>query len=243
MIIIRKTIIILLLVFCAIYVWFNFDFVTSELASILDISNGVNKTEPQDYLSGVTLIFPISSDFNGQRKIEPTPAPIQTPKPAVVVNKPKPTPDTTSVLSSYTLSVPSLGIRAPIVLEPTSDQNKIFKKLESGVVHYAATPLPGQPGTSIILGHSSVYPWYKGNYGHVFSKLSSLKAGDIINIEKDNQILTYAVTRSIIFSPTVENDFELRELETTTGTSLVLMTCWPTGTNSKRIAVRADLII
>lgn len=148
------------------------------------------------------------------------------------------------VKASYQLSISSVGIAdVPVIFEPTTYENRIYSALERGVVHYAKTPSPGESGTSIIIGHSSAYPWYKGKYGSIFSNLSKLKIGDIVSIEKNGKTLNYTVSRSLIFSPDNANDFELRELEATTGSSIVLMTCWPTGTNAKRIAVRADLVI
>lgn len=159
----------------------------------------------------------------------------------------KETPETTPKLineiktSSY-LTIPILGISAPIIFEPTKNEDRIYKQLEKGVVHYAGTPLPGQSGTAIILGHSSVYPWYKGKYGYVFSSLSKLQNGDIIKIEKNGIFANYRVSGSLTFSPQSADDYQLRGLELTNGSAIVLMTCWPNGTNAKRIAVWADLI-
>ena len=142
----------------------------------------------------------------------------------------------------FRLEIPSLNITAPIVLEPTTKADNIYKQLEKGVVHYASTPLPGEPGTAIILGHSSHYPWYKGNYGFIFASLSKLKIGDTFEIQKNGQVLKYKVDRLLIFSPKDINNPELMSLEKTNGSSIILMTCWPNGTNAKRVAVRADLI-
>ena len=142
----------------------------------------------------------------------------------------------------FQLEIPSLSITAPIVFEPTTKADNIYKQLEKGVVHYASTPVPGEPGTAIILGHSSHYPWYKGNYGYVFASLAQLKNGDTFKIEKNGQVLKYKVDRLLIFSPKDTNNPELASLEKTNGSSIILMTCWPNGTNAKRVAVRADLI-
>jgi len=226
---IRNTTIILLMVFCAVYGWLNFDFVSYELASVF----GLYSNTPTDYGTNIisddtTHLFPVSSE---RKKEDSKPTQEQKIiKPANGNN------------FSFNLEIPALNIGAPIVFEPTTSEQRIYSALEKGVVHYAETPKPGQPGTSIIIGHSSVYPWYKGDYGYVFSKLSKLKTGDIINIENNGQIFSYKVNRSIVFSPTDSDDFSLRELESTDGSSIVLMTCWPTGTNAKRVAVRADLI-
>lgn len=224
---IKNTTILLLTVFCAIYGWLNFDFVSYELASALGIYNDPAIDYGTNIISNdITYEFPISSE----RKKDESKSPPKAPTSA------------NSNIFSFHLDIPTLNIGAPIVFEPTTSEKRIYSALEKGVVHYAETPKPGQPGTSIIIGHSSVYPWYKGNYGYIFSKLSNLKAGDVVNIENDGRVLSYKVSRSIVFSPTDSEDYALRELESTSGSSIVLMTCWPTGTNAKRVAVRADLI-
>ena len=140
-----------------------------------------------------------------------------------------------------TLEIPSLGVRAPIVLEKSLDPNKIFDRLEDGVVHYSGSSLPGQKGAAIILGHSSAYPWYKGKYGSVFALLGRLKTGDRIIINSGEKTLVYEVKESLIFNPPFKNT-GLERLTAADGSSIILISCWPVGTNYKRIAVRADLI-
>lgn len=218
--------IILFIVFCTTYLWLNFDLVYYNFASILDLAGDGERLVS----SGEAHLFPISQEKKkrGDSKLTQGASDI----PAIIPS-----------LSSFNLSVPTLNIRVPIVFEPTTVEKRIYAALEKGAVHYAKTPQPGQPGTSIILGHSSSYPWYQGKFGSVFANLSKLNEGDIINIEKEGRLLSYRVTKSIIFSPNASDDYALRELEATDGSSLVLMTCWPTGTNAKRVAVRADLII
>lgn len=198
------------------YAWFNFE------PLFLKIRPQTGLIEES---LASTYIFPISPD-----------------KASMVKEAPKTTPKIITKSGSY-LTIPVLGISAPIVFEATTIESRIYNQLEKGVVHYAETPLPGQAGTAIILGHSSVYPWYKGKYGYIFSSLSKLKNGDIIKIEKNGSLLSYRVSNSLTFSPQSADDYKLRGLEFTEGSSIVLMTCWPNGTNVKRVAVRADLII
>ena len=101
-----------------------------------------------------------------------------------------------------TLVIGGIGISAPIVFGAGSNAKNIYNNLENGVVHYSSTPKPGTDGVSIILGHSSAYPWYKGAYGSVFALLSKLKAGDEIYVEYgDGQTFAFSVKQSIIFSP------------------------------------------
>lgn len=139
------------------------------------------------------------------------------------------------------LIISDIGISAPIVFGAGSNTKNIYNNLENGVVHYSDTPKPGMNGVSIILGHSSAYPWYKGAYGSVFALLGKLKTGDKIYVKyNDGQTFVFHVKQSIIFSP-FNKDSRLAEIEKKEKPTLVLISCWPVGTNYKRIAVEAEL--
>lgn len=140
------------------------------------------------------------------------------------------------------LVIDSIGIDAPIVFEVASDEKSVYRHLEYGVVHYSDTPKPGPDGVSVILGHSSAYPWYKGAFGSVFALLSKLKPGDKFYVQyEDGRLFIYEIERSLVFNP-FGNDERLREIEQSKKPSLVLLSCWPVGTNYRRIAVQANLI-
>ena len=224
----KKVIGTVVLGFVASFGMLNSEFIGAELKNlagsigIINNESGISEEE----IAGDAKLFPISGG-----KVAATKKTISETVTHVV-----------PVKASYQLSISAIGISdVPIIFEPTTYENRIYSALERGVVHYAKTPSPGESGTSIIIGHSSAYPWYKGKYGSIFSNLSKLKTGDVISVEKNGKVLNYTIAKSLIFSPESADDFELRELEATSGSSIVLMTCWPTGTNAKRIAVRADL--
>lgn len=140
------------------------------------------------------------------------------------------------------LVIDSIGVRAPIVFNVPSNNDLIYKNLESGIVHYSNTVKPGLPGASVMLGHSSAYPWYKGNYGAVFALLSKLNVGDRFYIQySDNRTFVYEMTQAIIFNP-FANDKRLTALENEPESSIVLISCYPVGTNYKRIAVQAKQV-
>jgi len=141
-----------------------------------------------------------------------------------------------------TLVIDSIGVRTPIVFNVPNDNDSIYQRLEDGVVHYSDTAKPGLPGVSIVLGHSSAYPWYKGEYGAVFALLSKLKAGERFYVQyDDNRTFVYEMVQSLIFNP-FENDARLEALENSPGSTLLLISCYPVGTNYKRIAVQAQMI-
>src|SRR3989344_9024683 len=104
------------------------------------------------------------------------------------------------------LKIDRLGIAAPIVFGAGNDLKVLYQNLEQGVVHYSDSPKPGEKGTSVILGHSSAYPWYKGAYGSGFALLGKLQVGDAFYVEyADGQRFNYVVKQSIIFKPLTED--------------------------------------
>ena len=81
--------------------------------------------------------------------------------------------------------------------------------------------------------------WYKGDYGAVFALLSKLSPGDRFYAQyEDNRIFVYEVAQSVVFNPFQENS-RLNELEAMQGDSIILISCYPVGTDYLRIAVRA----
>ena len=149
---------------------------------------------------------------------------------------PKPLPD------KARLVIDSIGVSAPIVFNVPNNNDLIYNNLEKGVVHYSNTVKPGMSGTGLILGHSSAYPWYKGDYGAVFALLSKLKVGERFYVQyEDNRVFVYEMRKSIIFNPFTE-DGRLATLESEPGNFIILLSCYPVGTNYKRIAIQAEQI-
>ncbi len=149
---------------------------------------------------------------------------------------------TKSLPDKATLIIEKIGVSAPIVFGSSNDNTAILNNLENGVVHYSDTPKPGLEGVSLILGHSSAYPWYKGHYGSVFALLGKLNPGDKFSVlYADGRVFNFIVKQSLVFSP-FGNDARLTAIEKTPGSSIVLVSCWPIGTNYKRIAIQAELI-
>jgi LPXTG-site transpeptidase (sortase) family protein len=133
------------------------------------------------------------------------------------------------------LVIPSLNISAPIVFSKSKKEADLQKDLEKGVVLYPGSVNPEENGTMVIIGHSSSYPWYKGSYGSIFSLIEKLKAGDKITIIYNNKNYEYIVKNQI---KVASQSVQLLQMQ---NSDLVLMSCWPVGTNSIRIAVSADL--
>jgi len=141
------------------------------------------------------------------------------------------------------IELPKFNIKAPIIIVTDSDLDLIYKELKKGVVLYPGSAIPGQ-GYSIIIGHSSQYPWEQGNYKSVFSLLNELDSGDQIYVFWEQKPLVFEVRDKKIFIPwpkgpeTTETIFPPSNEESI----LILQSCWPVGVASKRVAVKTVLV-
>ncbi|MFI5265331.1 MAG: sortase domain-bontaining protein, partial [Candidatus Levyibacteriota bacterium] len=83
-------------------------------------------------------------------------------------------PSNTTTVSSYSLSIPKLKIEDAQV-------STIDYDLARHLVQFAGTAIPGQNGTAIIFGHSTLPQWFDPkNYKTIFATLHLIKEGDEI---------------------------------------------------------------
>lgn len=138
--------------------------------------------------------------------------------------------------------ISKIGVDVPMIWSQSEDEKLLDKDLESGVVHFPKTASPGQNGNMIVTGHSSNYIWAKGNYNHIFKDLNNLATGDKIDIkitQQNGRVLTYhyQVSEKRIASANDPSVFD-----PTPEATLSLVTCWPIGTNLRRLIVEAELV-
>ena len=144
--------------------------------------------------------------------------------------------------TSNILELPEFDIKAPIWKIDTLDLKLIYKKLKQGVVLYPGSNIPGQ-GYSIIIGHSSQYPWQSGRYKSVFSLLSELQIGDKIYVYWEQEPLVFEVQEKKIFLPWPKgNEITETVFPPENKPILILQSCWPVGVAYKRVAVKTVLI-
>jgi LPXTG-site transpeptidase (sortase) family protein len=144
--------------------------------------------------------------------------------------------------TSNILELPKFGIKAPIWKIDTPDLKLIYEKLKQGVVLYPGSAIPGQ-GYSIIIGHSSQYPWQPGKYKSVFSLLSELQKGDKIYVYWEQKPLVFEVQEKKIFLPWPKgNEITETVFPPENKPILILQSCWPVGVAYKRVAVKTVLI-
>jgi LPXTG-site transpeptidase (sortase) family protein len=135
--------------------------------------------------------------------------------------------------------IPKINVEIPVVYGvDTVSESAVDTALESGVVHYADTAMPGQNGNLVIVGHSSNNIFNPGKYKFAFVLLSKLENGDTFYIQKDGKRYTYQVYQKKIVSPSdvsVLGPGDKPAIAT-------LITCDPPGTSINRLVVLAEQI-
>lgn len=135
------------------------------------------------------------------------------------------------------LIIDKISIKAPINLNVDgSNETKYFKVLEKGVAHLQNTAKPGEKGNVVIFGHSSQNIGVTGKYGEIFIKLNDLEKGDEIKIFNNlaRQEYSYKVSSKKIVQPE-----EVSVTDPTKFDQLTLITCWPIGSDQKRLVIFA----
>ncbi len=133
------------------------------------------------------------------------------------------------------LQIPTLGISAPINYLDQPDESLFQQSLQTGVVHYPGSANLGQEGNVYIFGHSSDYPFTKGEYKTVFAKLPDIKLGSSIFLtDKDGKKYEYLVASTKVVA---SNDVSVLSQDTKGQRMLTLQTSYPVGTALKRFVV------
>ncbi len=145
---------------------------------------------------------------------------------------------TTYTDKQNTLEIPKLSLSVPIVFSQSTDKDLITKDLDSGVVYYPGSVLPGQIGQAVVLGHSAPPGWPKIKYDWVFNDLNNLNSGDTIFIDLNNKQYTFIVKEKSIIDKGADIPTNNSTIDKNV---LILITCWPPGKDYKRIVVRAVL--
>lgn len=132
----------------------------------------------------------------------------------------------------YTISIPSLGLSDLSV-------SLFDEDLTKHLVQYPQTALPGQLGSPVIFGHSTLPQFFDAKkYTTVFSNLPKIKPGSDIFVKYNGLDFTYRVTDTIEVKPSelwvLKQNFNSKMLK--------VITCVPPGTTLRRLVVEATLI-
>ncbi len=131
--------------------------------------------------------------------------------------------------------IPKINVEIPVNYSETStSEADIENDLESGVVHYPNTSVPGQTGNAAFFGHSSNNIFNKGKYKFAFVLLHTLQEGDLFYLTYNNKMYVYKVISRTIVDPSDVGVLGPVPGQQATAT---LITCDPPGTSLHRLIV------
>ncbi len=135
--------------------------------------------------------------------------------------------------------IPKINVEVPVVYDEKSIEEKAIQDaLERGVVHYAASPSPGEQGNVAIVGHSSNNILNQGKYKFAFVLLNRLEIGDTFMLTKDGKRYVYRIYDKRVVKPT---DISVLG-PASKAASATLVTCDPPGTSLNRLIVVGEQI-
>lgn len=183
---------------------------------------------------GAIVLAVVMFGFFNERFIAPFITPSRTASASPIIMNPN-----EQVGPESTIMIPKINVDVPVVYNVASnDEKDIQDALESGVVHYPGTPVPGQNGNVVIVGHSSNNLLNKGKYKFAFVLLNRLQVGDTITMQYGGKRYVYKVYQSMIVKPTDVGVLGPTEKPA----SLTLITCDPPGTSVNRLVIHAEQI-
>jgi LPXTG-site transpeptidase (sortase) family protein len=137
--------------------------------------------------------------------------------------------------SSPEVIIPKINVEIPVdYSQTTTDESQIENALESGVVHYPTTSVPGQNGNAAFFGHSSNNIFNKGKYKFAFVLLHTLVPGDTFYLTNNGKVYVYKVITKTVVPPSDVSVLNPVAGQTATAT---LITCDPPGTSLNRLVI------
>jgi LPXTG-site transpeptidase (sortase) family protein len=140
---------------------------------------------------------------------------------------------TAPATTSFSISIPALGISAMTVTHPSdpTSQQGLLSVLKYGVGHLYG--LPGGNSKILIYGHSSSYSYDTSAYTKIFRTINQLKPGDRVSLTYNGKQFNYEVTGQRQIRPDDTSAFS------GAGEELILYTCWPPDRIDTRLLVTA----
>jgi len=147
--------------------------------------------------------------------------------------------DAASVGPDPVVIIPKINVDIPVVYNVTGiDETSMDNGLLNGAVHYPYSPLPGQDGNVVVVGHSSNNIFNPGKYKFAFVLLHDLQDGDTFMLNYHGTQYVYKV-----YEHKVVSRFDVSILGPSGQTATAsLITCDPPGTALNRLVVLGEQI-
>lgn len=140
------------------------------------------------------------------------------------------------VETDFSIVIPKISAAAKIIpnVNP-ADENSYNEALKNGVGHASGSAFPGNKGSIYLFSHSTNSLLNVARYNAIFYLVKELEKDDEIIIFYTGRKFTYKVTEKVI---TAADDVKWLN-NPSSEEQLILQTCWPPGTSTKRLIVIA----
>jgi sortase A len=140
---------------------------------------------------------------------------------------------------NFGVVIPKILANAKVIADVDPNNSVEYQKaLSQGVAQAKGSASPGEEGNVFIFSHSGVDFYEANRYNAVFYLLDKLEKGDEILLFYQGKKIVYRVKEK----KTVGSE-EVRYMDSNPGERIVtLMTCWPAGTEFKRLIIIAKQV-
>lgn len=221
---------------------FNFSALTS-LLSLISWSTLVRILgKSLIVFSAVTLILTLSPLLAVELKQQTRRISQKISGPSQIINEKKEIESLPPAEKRFQLVIPKIGANSPVIanIDPTN-KNEYSAALKQGIAHARGSGLPGEKGqnwTIYLFAHSTDAPYNISRFNAVFYLLKDLNSGDEIIIWFWGKRFVYQVEKKEILLPNNTDYFKPQTQEEI----LILQTCWPPGTTTKQLIVKAKFL-
>jgi LPXTG-site transpeptidase (sortase) family protein len=145
----------------------------------------------------------------------------------------------TSTHTTNGITIPAVFVDEPVIFNVDPNDEKAYvSALKNGIAHASSTAFPGGGGLGYYFAHSST-PTFARQLNAVFYLLDKLQIGNEVYIWHEGKRYDYEIYAKQITSPD-DLSFLHRSYDTET---IVLQTCWPPGTTTKRLLIFATRML
>jgi LPXTG-site transpeptidase (sortase) family protein len=144
--------------------------------------------------------------------------------------------------SDTSVSIPSVGIEAPLPSKSSMfDPNEQINNMQKGPTIIDNGADINSKGNVVISGHSSRPAGVPaGSHDEVFKNLHKVNNGDIVTVNNNGAPQNYKVKNKIVVSPSDVEYMDKSAGISEGGRGLTIITCDPPGTSEKRLIVQAE---
>ena len=139
--------------------------------------------------------------------------------------------------ADFSVVIPKIGASEKITanVDP-SNEKEYLQVLTNSIAHAKGTSFPGLGGSTYLFAHSADSFWNVGRYNAVFYLLKELTPGDDVYVFFQGKRHNYKVYETKIVD---REDIHYLDSASDIGERVILQTCWPPGTDWKRMLIFA----